>query len=131
MKENNSGCLICGEEIVYLSTPEELTCHYCNTTNQAAVRCKADHYICDSCHQTKPNDFIEKFCYETNLLDPWEISVKLMENKMVKMHGPEHHFLVPAALLAAYYNNTGHATEKTKKISIWINIRSLLHGFMI
>ena len=27
-----------------------------------------------------------------------------MNNSMVKMHGPEHHFLVPAVLLSVYYN---------------------------
>lgn len=118
MNENRSGCLICGEEIIYLSSPEELTCHFCDTTNKTEVKCKADHYICDSCHQTNPNDFIEKFCCETTLRDPWKISVRLMENKIVKMHGPEHHFLVPAALLAAYYNSTNQPAGKAKKIQV-------------
>jgi hypothetical protein len=30
------------------------------------------------------------------------------------MHGPEHHFLVPAVLLAAYCNVTGLNEKKSK-----------------
>jgi hypothetical protein len=32
------------------------------------------------------------------------------------MHGPEHHFLVPAVLLAAYYNIKGDTEQKKRKI---------------
>jgi hypothetical protein len=32
------------------------------------------------------------------------MALNLMKNPQIKMHGPEHHFLVPAVLLAAYYN---------------------------
>ncbi len=30
------------------------------------------------------------------------LAIRLMRLPAVKMHGPEHHFLVPAVLLAAY-----------------------------
>jgi len=43
-----------------------------------------------------------------------------MRNPKVKMHGPEHHYLVPAVLLAAYANRPGATREehaaKAKKI---------------
>ena len=32
------------------------------------------------------------------------------------MHGPEHHFLIPAVLLSAFYNVSGEPGEKEKKI---------------
>ena len=35
------------------------------------------------------------------------MAATLMRDSRVKMHGPEHHFLVPAVLLAAYANQTG------------------------
>jgi len=41
----------------------------------------------------------------------------LMQHPAVKMHGPEHHFLVPAVLLAAYYNLKGDSTSKREKIA--------------
>jgi hypothetical protein len=34
------------------------------------------------------------------------------------MHGPEHHFLVPAVLLSAYYNVTGEKDKKEEKIRL-------------
>ena len=118
MKERNSGCLLCGEDIVYLSSPEERICAYCEKTLLADAKCRADHFVCDSCHQTNPNDFIEMFCRESTLQNPWEIANKIMGNKIVKMHGPEHHFLVPAALLTSYYNVVNEPQEKKKKISL-------------
>jgi hypothetical protein len=39
-----------------------------------------------------------------------------MKNPAVKMHGPEHHFLVPAVLIAAYYNVQGKPDVKGQKI---------------
>jgi hypothetical protein len=39
-----------------------------------------------------------------------------MRNPKVKMHGPEHHFLVPAVLLSSYYNIKSNPQEKEAKI---------------
>jgi hypothetical protein len=52
-------------------------------------------------------DYIEKYCAGAGETDPSEIAVRIMKNPKIKMHGPEHHFLVPAALLASYCNATG------------------------
>jgi len=53
------------------------------------------------------NDLIEQYCLHTGQTDPLEIAVTLMKNPALKMHGPEHHLLVPAVLLAAFYNQHG------------------------
>lgn len=45
-----------------------------------------------------------------------ELALTLMRNPRIKMHGPEHHFLVPAVLLAAYYNSKKEYGEKATKI---------------
>ncbi|MCL0056812.1 DUF5714 domain-containing protein [Dehalococcoidia bacterium] len=39
-----------------------------------------------------------------------------MRNPRIKMHGPEHHFLVPAVLLAAYFNMMRDSEEKERTI---------------
>jgi hypothetical protein len=39
-----------------------------------------------------------------------------MRSSNITMHGPEHHFLVPAVLLAAYYNLKKDPKEKVSKI---------------
>jgi hypothetical protein len=41
-----------------------------------------------------------------------------MKAPSVSMHGPEHHFLVPAVLLTAHYNQAGNPHEKEKKIKV-------------
>jgi hypothetical protein len=70
-------------------------------TNTACVE---HHYICDDCHSASANDLIEKYCINTESVDPIALATLLMSNPAIKMHGPEHHFLVPAVLLAAYFN---------------------------
>ena len=35
-----------------------------------------------------------------------------MRHPQISLHGPEHHFLVPAVLLAAYYNHRGSPEKK-------------------
>jgi len=44
--------------------------------------------------------------------------MSLMKNPKVAMHGPEHHFLVPAVLLSAYYNLKNDSVLKEEKIKI-------------
>ncbi|MCK4717470.1 MAG: SAM-dependent methyltransferase, partial [Thermoplasmata archaeon] len=102
-----TGCPICGKELKYLDRSEPMECHYCKEQGASNTRCVYGHFICDSCHSSSANDMIEKFCITTTLCDPIEIMMKMMRHPSVKMHGPEHHFLVPAALLAAYYNVVG------------------------
>lgn len=44
---------------------------------------------------------------KTTSVNPIEIMQEIMENPYIYMHGPEHHILVGAALLAAYKNAGG------------------------
>jgi hypothetical protein len=71
------------------------------------VRCIGGHFVCDRCHSLAANDLIEQYCLHTGQTDSLEIAVTLMKNPALKMHGPEHHLLVPAVLLAAFYNQHG------------------------
>ncbi len=99
-----SGCLICGADLVYLPEHEPQTCLYCGKTYESNARCSQGHFVCDACHAADAGELIERFCRETKLRDPVEIAIHLMQHPAVAMHGPEHHFLVTAALLAAYDN---------------------------
>jgi hypothetical protein len=40
------------------------------------------------------------------------MAITLMKDRRLKMHGPEHHFLVPAVLLAAYCHATGRSRDE-------------------
>jgi hypothetical protein len=58
------------------------------------------------------NDLIEKYCIGSTSQDPLELAISLMKKPQIKMHGPEHHFLVPAVILTAYYNTMKINDEK-------------------
>ena len=115
MTEYRKGCVVCGKELIY-GASEALSCFYCNKVYDSNVKCLDGHFVCDLCHSASANELIESFCSTSTLEDPLEMALILMRNSAVKMHGPEHHFLVPAVLLASYYNIKKDDSEKDLKI---------------
>ncbi|MCX6230521.1 MAG: DUF5714 domain-containing protein [Bacteroidetes bacterium] len=121
--EHKSGCLICGNEIVYLQSNEISKCVYCNNEFNINERCEDGHYICDKCHSSGAMDIISAYCLQTASINPVEIANIIMKHPAVKMHGPEHHFLLPAVMLSVYYRITGNTEvlplklEKARKRS--------------
>jgi hypothetical protein len=112
--DHKNNCFICGKELLYLDINEDMECCYCKETHSINVRCTDGHYLCDKCHSLAGNNLIEKYCVNSILQDPLEMAVSLMRNPQVKMHGPEHHFLVPAVVLSAYWN-TIHVHDGRKQ----------------
>jgi hypothetical protein len=106
-KNHRKGCVLCGRDLTYLEAEEEMNCALCGVSARANVRCSDGHYICDGCHSLDADDFIERVCASTALTDPLELALNIMRDERIKMHGPEHHFLVPAVLLACYLNAAG------------------------
>ena len=106
MSNYQNGCLICGQELRYHQATRLTKCLYCQGEFETSVTCPNGHYICDACHGLDAMEVIETFCQTTHSTDPLEIALTLMKNPKLKMHGPEHHFLVPASLMAAYANET-------------------------
>jgi hypothetical protein len=114
--EHRSGCLICGNELIYQDNFEKSECYYCNTTYDANVKCINDHFICDNCHSMSARELIGQFCINSKIEDPIEMALILMRNPVIKMHGPEHHFLVPAVLISCYYNVKKEYDKKEDRI---------------
>ena len=115
--EHKSGCLFCGKELIYLKEAEELNCIFCNRVFPTQARCVDRHFVCDACHALSANDLIERFTIESSSKNPMEMALTLMKSPALKMHGPEHHFLVPAVLISAFYNTrAGEQDEKEKKV---------------
>lgn len=114
----NNGCLICGLELEYTREPDALICCFCGKEFNESVKCPSGHYVCDACHSSGPNDIIERFCLNTSLIDPIEMAELVMSHPEFKMHGPEHHFLVPAVLVTAFYNLRGEYKIKAEKLAI-------------
>ena len=100
--KHSTGCQYCGEPLVYQSQAARQVCVYCGGTFLSEVSCSAGHFVCDRCHSSEPSDLIEKYCLQSTSKNPVEIANILMSHPSVSMHGPEHHFLVPAVLLTCY-----------------------------
>jgi len=113
-----SGCFYCGKDLVYSDKAEEIACFYCGTTFSTNAKCNDGHYVCDKCHSLAANDIIEEYCSASTSTDPYDIAISVMKHPAVKMHGPEHHFLVPAVLLSVHYNKIQNSSEKIKKITL-------------
>lgn len=107
MERRRGGCLVCGRELVYSEKAREMTCVFCGKKEQSQASCRDGHYVCDACHARKGLDVIRDFCRETKLRDPVAVAQRIMEDPYIYMHGPEHHVLAGAALLAAFCNSGG------------------------
>lgn len=101
------GCFICGAHLVYAETMELYRCFRCNEEYAVNVICEKGHYICDACHAEEGIFSITQFVSKTSSRDPVFIATELMKVPYINMHGPEHHYLVAASLLAAYRNAGG------------------------
>ena len=100
-------CLICGAPLVYASQSYEVTCAICGRTEMGTTTCENGHYVCNSCHRSGGIDFMYKLCVTSRSKNAIEILTQAMEDKSVYPNGPEHHTLVGAAIIAAYYNAGG------------------------
>ncbi len=107
-----SGCLICGADLEYLDQPEEMECQYCKRVCKSTTRCVNGHYICDRCHRLDTEDLIEVICLQSTEDNPFILMERIFSSPRVMTHGPEHHFLVPAVLVAAFYNHTRQPGKK-------------------
>jgi len=115
MTENN--CFICSGELSYTEQVALMRCEYCGDKFESSVACVNDHYICDGCHSSAGNDFIERYCIKSQEIDPVAMATQIMSHPSIKMHGPEHHYLVGAVLISAYYNITGLPERKMEKLA--------------
>lgn len=105
--ERRGACLICGADLVYFQEAKEMTCVFCGKRELSHASCKDGHYVCDACHARKGIEAVMRECRTTKSRNPIEIMQKTMADPYIYMHGPEHHVMAGAALLAAYHNSGG------------------------
>ena len=117
MTENRNGCLICGADLIYSDDYRSLECYYCKGTFESNVTCIHHHFVCDECHSRSGTDLIETYCNHSESINPAEMATAIMHSEKIRMHGPEHHFLVPAVLIAAWCN-VMNDPEKSIKIAL-------------
>jgi hypothetical protein len=115
-EDNKTGCLICSAEIVYTTESVDRKCTYCENNFNSTAVCSNDHFICDNCHSSSALDLIQNTCNVSKIEDPVELAILLMKNPQLKMHGPEHHFLVPAVLFTSYQNQIENTQDRKTKL---------------
>lgn len=99
-----AGCLVCGAELAYHAAPQDCTCHYCGQILPANARCARGHFVCDRCHSAGPAEIITRICLHGRERDAVALMQAIRTHPRFGMHGPEHHLLVPAVILAALRN---------------------------
>lgn len=104
------GCLLCGKTLCYGDLTRE-RCSFCQEEFSTQVRCVDGHYLCDRCHQGDALTVLERFVATTPLRDPVAMVKQLFRHPSFHMHGPEHHFLIPAVTLRAL-ENLGHSVPE-------------------
>ena len=112
-----SGCLICSSDLEYLNEAILIECNFCKKVEMTKTRCVNGHYICDECHTKGLNKVID-ICLNEKSINTIEIINKIMKEDFCHMHGPEHHTIVGASLLTAYYNAGGNINLKDSLIEV-------------
>lgn len=116
--KHTEDCMICGRELIYFEDYREVECVYCRKEFRSNVACLDGHYVCDDCHSMDGSGLIESYCRKTDKTNPLEMAMELMKSPAINMHGPEHHFLVPAVLITSYYNVLDKKDVKGKKLAV-------------
>ncbi len=98
-------CGVCGRPLVYATDSVPCTCALCGKEERSLIYCPAGHYVCDRCHSKAAIDVLRQVLADTRSTDPSEILEQIMTHPAVPMHGPEHHMIVPAVLIAAVRNS--------------------------
>jgi hypothetical protein len=102
--ESKENCGVCGVPLVYATESVEASCAFCGAKHSTLMYCPEGHYVCDSCHGHEALDVLCQALDSTSSTSPLEILERVMSHPSVPMHGPEHHAMVPAAIVAAVQN---------------------------
>jgi hypothetical protein len=116
-KGHAKGCVVCGKALAYLAASEPMICALCGGSHVSPARCAAGHFVCDACHAAPAKELIEKVCAASDEKDPMAMALRILSHPAVKLHGPEHHFLVPAVLVAAYSNAKGETAKRAERVA--------------
>jgi len=100
-------CLICGSPLIYGEFSEEHRCSICGKTFPSKIKCMKGHFVCDSCHNGNVLDHMEELLVRSTEKNPVRLAKMVFDMPTMKLHGPEHHSMVPAVLETAHQNMLG------------------------
>ncbi len=98
-------CILCGEHLHYVEDGVSERCDYCGKETNDYYECHNSHIICSDCVSMPVSEYIKSVCMNWEGNDPIELAVEIMNSPLVRMHGAEHHFIVPAVMLTCVHNH--------------------------
>ena len=110
--ESVNNCGVCARPLVYATESVTKTCDICGKVEKTNIYCPAGHYVCDACHSKATLEVLKQVLASSKSTDPLEIIEQVMAHPSVPMHGPEHHAIVPAAIITAV-RNTGYPVPES------------------
>jgi hypothetical protein len=102
---STNNCGVCARPLVYATESVTKTCALCGKEGKTAIYCPAGHYVCDECHSKAALEVLKQILAKPKSTDPAAILEQVISHPAVPMHGPEHHIIVPAAIVAAVRNS--------------------------
>lgn len=103
-EKHQYACMICGTELIYAEHESEHSCIYCGQKYNSQISCPMGHFVCDTCHSSDALTLLEKMAESDDGIDPKVIAESAFIHPSFNFHGPEHHSLVPAAILISLKN---------------------------
>jgi hypothetical protein len=103
--KSQENCGVCSQPLVYGTENVAMSCTFCGREFNTLIYCPEGHYVCDTCHSRGALDILRDVLASTTSTNPAEILETVMSHPSVPMHGPEHHAMVPAVIVAAVKNS--------------------------
>jgi hypothetical protein len=100
-----NNCGVCARPLSYATESVTKTCALCGKEEKTNIYCPAGHYVCDTCHSKAALAVLRQILTTSKTTDPAAILEQVISHPSVPMHGPEHHVIVPAAIVAAVGNS--------------------------
>ncbi len=115
---HKSGCMVCGARLVYLETDDNRACHYCGNLRSANAECESGHFVCDGCHRADAVSVAKQVCLHNREPDVIALLDRVRAHPQFRVHGPEHHSLLPAVILASLRNSGYPVSDKQIETAI-------------
>ncbi len=106
-----SDCMRCSKPLVYLDKEETRTCTYCGQIGPANAVCESGHFVCNKCHSRDAAEIVRQICLHTDQTKMIELLDTIRSHPAFPLHGPEHHFTVPALIVSVYRNMGGKVSD--------------------
>jgi hypothetical protein len=104
LMQHRENCDVCGTALIYAPEDIPVKCSICGRESKAQIYCPNGHHVCPECRNLEVLEVLEKVISSTTSASPSEILERVMAHPKLTMHGANHHFIVPAVIVAAAKN---------------------------